>query len=181
VGQSDTLFVIPAKAGIQGLSPILMEMLLYGPAPLVKEKLNVPPSYLKYENNLAVIFFSGYSSIMSWEVEYTDEFEEWWEALDPDEQDSVAMVVGLLEIRGPQLPFPYSSAIQNSRHSGMRELRIQHHGEPYRVLYAFDPRRNALLLLGGKKSGDDRWYEKNVPQAARLFDEHLKIFEEEGP
>ena len=118
---------------------------------------------------------------MSWEVEYTDEFEEWWEALDADEQDSVAMVVGLLETRGPQLSFPYSSGIQNSRHSGMRELRIQHRGDPYRVFYTLlTPRRSALLLLGGKKTGDDRWYEKNVPQADRLFDEYLNIFEEEG-
>jgi len=55
----------------------------------------------------------------------------------------------------------------------MRELRIQHRGRPYRVLYAFDPRRTAVLLIGGDKTGDDRWYEANVPLADRLFDEHL--------
>jgi hypothetical protein len=55
----------------------------------------------------------------------------------------------------------------------MRELRIQHCGDPYRVLYAFDPRRAAILLLGGNKAGNDRWYEEYVPQADELYDEHL--------
>ena len=111
---------------------------------------------------------------MAWEVEYTDEFGLWWETLTEDEQDSVAVVVGLLEARGPHLPFPYSSGIAGSRHSHMRELRIQHAGEPYRVLYAFDPRRVALLLIGGKKTGDDRWYKTYIPTADRLYDEHLE-------
>ena len=56
----------------------------------------------------------------------------------------------------------------------MRELRIQHQGRPYRVLYAFDPRRVAILLLGGDKTGNDRWYEKFVPEADRRYDEHLE-------
>ena len=63
--------------------------------------------------------------------------------------------------------------------SHLRELRIQHTGEPYRVLYAFDPRRYAILLLGGNKKGDDRWYEKNLPTAERLYSEHLKLLERE--
>jgi hypothetical protein len=95
---------------------------------------------------------------MAWDVEYTDEFGAWWSSLNEDEQESVAAYVRLLEVRGPSLPFPYSSGIHGSRHSHMRELRIQHHGEPYRVLYAFDPRRVAILLIGGNKVGNDRWY-----------------------
>ena len=111
---------------------------------------------------------------MNCEVEYTDEFEEWWNEISEDEQDSVAAKVQLLERLGPQLPHPHSSGIQGSRHSHMRELRIQHQGEPYRVLYAFDPRRMAILLIGGCKTGDDRWYDKMVPVADDLYDEHLK-------
>ena len=117
---------------------------------------------------------------MSWEVEYTDEFGSWWENLTEDEQESVAAYVRLLEERGSNLPFPYSSGIERSRHSHMRELRIQHRGEPYRVLYAFDPRRTALLLIGGNKTGDDRWYETNVPRADQLYDEHLNQLRKEG-
>jgi hypothetical protein len=55
----------------------------------------------------------------------------------------------------------------------MRELRIQHQGRPYRVLYAFDPQRSAVLLIGGDKTGDDRWYETFVPLADRLYEQHL--------
>lgn len=114
-----------------------------------------------------------------WEVEYTDEFGAWWNALDEAEQDSVDVAVQLLEERGPTLPFPFSSSVEGSRHSHMRELRTQHQGEPYRVLYAFDPRRTAILLIGGNKAGDDRWYERYVPIADRLYDVHLTEIEEE--
>jgi len=116
---------------------------------------------------------------VTWEVEYTDEFEEWWSCLSIGEQDAIAVVVGLLENKGPHLPFPYSSGIATSRHAHMRELRIQYRGDPYRVLYAFDPRRIALLLLGGSKVGNDRWYVENVSIADRLYDEHLKTLESE--
>ena len=82
--------------------------------------------------------------------------------------------------RGPHLPFPYSSGVNGSRHSAMRELRVQHQGQPYRVLYIFDPRRMALLLLGGDKTGDDRWYEKNVPLADQVYDDYLAEMEDEN-
>ncbi|MEX2526746.1 MAG: type II toxin-antitoxin system RelE/ParE family toxin [Gemmatimonadota bacterium] len=117
---------------------------------------------------------------MAWEVEFTDEFGEWWNTLDPDEQVSVDAGVGLLEAEGPQLGFPYSSQIMTSRYAHMRELRLQHRGEPYRVLYAFDPRRIAILLIGGSKTGDDRWYERMVPRADRLYEEHLAELRREG-
>lgn len=86
----------------------------------------------------------------------------------------------LLEQKGPFLPFPYSSGIENSRHTHMRELRIQHKGDPYRVLYAFDPRRSAILLIGGNKAGKDRWYDEQVPLADKLYDEHIKQLKNEG-
>ena len=62
----------------------------------------------------------------------------------------------------------------------MRELRVQHEGRPYRVLYAFNPRRTAILLMGGDKTGNDRWYESSVPLADRLYDEHLNEPKKEG-
>lgn len=117
---------------------------------------------------------------MAWEVEYTNQFEDWWYTLDEQEQDSIDMVVGLLEEKGPSLPYPYSSAISTSRHPHMRELRVQHKGLPYRILYAFDPRRTAILLIGGNKTGNDRWYAEYVPIADRLYDEHLDELDEEG-
>ena len=76
---------------------------------------------------------------MSWNVEFTDEFGGWYQGLLEAVQDDIDRMVGLLEAKGPQLPFPYSSGIEGSRHPHMRELRIQSGGEPYRVFYAFDP------------------------------------------
>lgn len=116
---------------------------------------------------------------MPWEVEYTDEFEAWWDALDEGEQSAVNVSVILLQECGPLLGRPHADTVKGSRHPNMKELRIQYAGKPYRVLFAFDPRRTGLLLLGGDKTGNARWYEENIPIADRLFDEHLRASEEE--
>ena len=117
---------------------------------------------------------------MEWEVEYTDQFGTWWERLTEAEQESVNAGVELLMRVGPGLRRPHSGSIRESRFPNMRELVIQHAGRPYRVLYAFDPRRVAILLIGGDKTGDARWYEVNVPVADRLYEEHLDVLKLEG-
>lgn len=117
---------------------------------------------------------------MNWEVEFTDEFGKWWDSLTEGEQESVRSSVKLLGGLGPRLPFPHSSGINKSQYPHMRELRIQHAGRPYRVLYAFDPRRYAILLIGGEKTGRDRWYDEYVPIADRLYKEHLESLVKEG-
>jgi len=117
---------------------------------------------------------------MGCDVEYTDEFGTWYETLIEGIQDDIDRAVGMLEARGPQLPFPYSSGIEGSRHTHMRELRIQSGSEPYRVFYAFDPRRTAILLIGGSKAGHDRFYETMIPVADRLYEEHLIEIRKEG-
>jgi len=104
---------------------------------------------------------------MKWDVEYTDEFEMWWNRLCESEQDSVQASVMLLGDTGPYLGFPHTSDIKGSRHGNLRELRVQHAGRPYRVLYAFDPRQG-------------RWYQEYVPLAERLYDEHLEVLKREG-
>ena len=109
---------------------------------------------------------------MASDVIITADFEAWWDGLTVEEQKSVAVMVAMLEERGVMLPFPYSSGITGS--TKLRELRVQHAGKPYRVLYAFDPKRNAILLLGGNKTGDDRWYDTHVPKAEKLFKAYLK-------
>jgi hypothetical protein len=107
------------------------------------------------------------------EVVGTDEFEEWFLGLDEADGSAVVRVVGLLEAKGTSLGFPYASAIQGSSHA-LRELRIQSHGRPLRVLYAFDPERQAVLLIGGDKTGDDRFYERMVPKAEGIWKEYLR-------
>ena len=134
--------------------------------------INEPPT--THHDMLLTAYAPGDIFSMTWEVEYTNEFGEWWTTLDEDRQDSVDVAVKLLEVRGPRLPFPFSSGIVGSRHGNLRELRIQHRGEPLRVFYAFDPRRAAILLIGGSKQGDGRFYERMIPVADKLFDDHLE-------
>ena len=117
---------------------------------------------------------------MAWEAEFTDEFEEWWHTLSETGQGKVDARVGLLMERGPNLGFPFSSQVTTSRFPERRELRAQAGGDPLRMLYAFDPRRTAILLIGGDKTGDNRWYETNVPIADRPFERHLRTIKVEG-
>lgn len=116
----------------------------------------------------------------TWRVEYTDEFGNWWDTLSEVEQIAIDAHVRELERRGPRLPFPYSSGVAGSRHSHMRELRVQCGGRPIRIFYAFDPRRVAILLIGDDKSGGDRFYERLLPVADSLYDEHLEELRRDG-
>lgn len=115
-----------------------------------------------------------------WEVEYTDEFGQWWNSLDADLQEAVAHDVGLLEVFGPGLGRPHADTVKNSRHPNMKELRTTHAAVPFRTFYAFDPRRCAILLIAGSKAGDRRFYETMVPRADALYDQHLADLRCEG-
>jgi hypothetical protein len=113
---------------------------------------------------------------MAWEVEYTEEFQQWWHTLSEAEQIEIDAKVMLLQKYGPVLPRPHSDVITTSRYANMKELRAKVEQRQLRVLYAFDPHRVAILLLGGDKTGDSGWYERFVPLADCLFDEHLRHF-----
>lgn len=115
-----------------------------------------------------------------WEVEYTDEFEQWWRTLNEQEQIDMVASVELLEQMGPHLPRPHADTVKGSKHSNMKELRTQSQGRPLRTLFAFDPRRYAILLIGGDKTGDNRFYEKAIPLADHLYDQHIKELRNEG-
>jgi hypothetical protein len=117
---------------------------------------------------------------MQWEVEFTNEFGIWWDGLNEDEQDSIRIAVGVLGQRGPSLGRPHVDSVKNSKFSNMKELRAQHAGEPYRILFAFDPRRAAILLIGGNKVGNNRWYREFVPKADDLYEDHLRTLKREG-
>ena len=115
-----------------------------------------------------------------WNVEVTDEFKDWFNSLREDEQSSVTASVDLLEIKGPSLGRPQVDTIRGSRHANMKELRTQHKGRPIRMFFAFDPRRAAILLIGGDKTGDDRFYERMIPLADELYDDYLAELRKEG-
>jgi hypothetical protein len=87
--------------------------------------------------------------------------------------------VALLRERGPQLGRPYVDTVENSVFTNMKELRVQFRGDPWRILFAFDPARAAILLVGGNKRGDKRWYKKNLPIADERFKQHLRRLEQE--
>ena len=106
---------------------------------------------------------------MAWEVEFTDEFRDWWNSLSEEQQDDVAHSVRHLMEFGPALGFPHSSKVGSSRYAQMRELRTQSAGRPLRTLYAFNPLRSAILLIGGEKTGDDRGRTWNVVPSPRIF------------
>lgn len=102
------------------------------------------------------------------------------ESLDEQEQEAIATSVELLRQMGPHLSRPHADSLKGSKHSHMKELRTQYRGRPIRTLFAFDPRRSAILLISGDKTGDDRFYERMIPIADRLYDEHLAALIREG-
>lgn len=115
----------------------------------------------------------------AWKVEFTNQFEGWWVGLTGSEQESIVATVEFLEERGSALGRPFVDTIKSSRHSNMKELIPP--GGHIRVLFAFDPRRTAILLIGGdKRHRWDRFYEEMVPVADELYDEHLAQLAEEG-
>jgi hypothetical protein len=116
---------------------------------------------------------------VAWEVEFTNEFEAWWNSLTVAEQEEIDAKVDLLEERGPTLSRPHADVVATSRHNHMKELRAKVDERHLRVLFAFDPRRAALLLIGGDKTDNPKWYEEFVPIADDLFDRHLRSLEQE--
>lgn len=115
-----------------------------------------------------------------WKVEHTDEFWQWWSELTNEQQEALHDRVDLLARVGPGLKRPVVGEIKASRHANLKELRVSRAGT-LRVLFAFDPRRRIVLLLGGDKSGEwKKWYRRAIPRADDLYDAHLEELREEG-
>lgn len=109
---------------------------------------------------------------MSWSAERSDEFDKWWETLTDSEQRKVVASVEVLEEVGPTAGRPLVDSVEGSKHSNMKELRVT---QTIRVFFAFDPRRVAILLLGGDKAGSTkRFYKQMVPRADKIYDAHLR-------
>lgn len=120
-----------------------------------------------------------YGLAMEWEVEMTEQAEAWFLGLDQRDRRRIAEAVDALVMRGPSLGRPIVDRVRGSRHRNMKELRSI--GGHLRALFAFDPRRTAIVLLGGDKAGDwTGWYERNIPRADDLYDAYLVEIEREG-
>jgi hypothetical protein len=112
-----------------------------------------------------------------WTVLFSVGVESWLAGLGDDDWDSIMASVELLEARGPALGRPAADRIKASAHHNMKELRSI--GGHLRVLFAFDPVRQAILLIGGDKAGDwTAWYERNIPLADALYDDYLTYLDE---
>jgi hypothetical protein len=109
-----------------------------------------------------------------WIINRTEEIAEWVRNLDEDAKEAVFKSLLILQEIGPSLGRPYVDTVKESKHKNMKELRIQNRQKLFRIFFAFDPDRKAILLIGGDKRGDSRFYQKMIPIADALFDEHMK-------
>ena len=115
-----------------------------------------------------------------WDVQYTDQFHAWWLTLGSGEHDAITYSVGLIEQSGPGLARPHVDTVAGSRFQNMKELRVQYRGRPYRIFFAFDPRRSAILLIGGAKAGKRNFYPKMIREADELYSDYLAELKKEG-
>jgi hypothetical protein len=113
---------------------------------------------------------------MQWSVLLGDEFEPEFLALPMEVQDELLARTRLLAQLGPQLGRPHADTLEGSRHANMKELRFDAGGGVWRVAFAFDPRRKAILLVAGDKSGggQKRFYRELIRRADERFDAHLR-------
>jgi len=114
---------------------------------------------------------------MKWQVLLDEDFAKWLSEQETNVRIAIASHYNVLSVYGAMLGRPQVDTVKGSKFTNMKELRIQCKGEPWRVLFAFDPKRRSILLVGGNKQSDKRWYDKNIPIADARFAKHLKNME----
>ena len=113
-----------------------------------------------------------------WNIVNTDEFTSWFNQLDVDAQMGIVEVARVLQEFGPRLGRPYVDTLKNSTLVNLKELRVQSKGRPFRILFIFDPKRNAVFLIGGNKEGDNRFYKTMIPLAEKYYSDYLRSDDE---
>ncbi len=117
---------------------------------------------------------------MVFRVKYSQEFIDWFDEQEKPLQRIVLMYLGLLEEYGPQLSRPHADTLKGSKLKNLKELRMQYKSNPYRILYAFDPERQAIVLIAGNKASDKKWYDKMIVKAEAIFAAQLKDLKREA-
>jgi hypothetical protein len=119
---------------------------------------------------------------MSWSVDFHPKFKEEYDRLSEAVQDELVAVLVPLQRLGPSLGRPDVDTLNGSRYANMKELRFRAEGGVWRVAFAFDPRRNAVLLVGGDKSGvsEPRFYQRLIDKADKRYKEHLENLASKG-
>jgi Uncharacterized protein conserved in bacteria len=112
---------------------------------------------------------------MAWIVEFADEFEPEFDAFPEAVQNELLAQAKVIERFGPEAKRPRVDTLNGSKHANMKELRFDAADGVWRIAFAFDPRRRAVLLVGGDKSGgsEKRFYKRLIATADRRFDDHL--------
>lgn len=117
---------------------------------------------------------------MEWKVLLDPAFEIWLLEQETGVRQAITAYAKLLATFGPGLGRPHVDTLKGSKLTNLKELRVQYQGEPWRVLFAFDPKRRAILLVGGNKQGDNRWYKKAIPLAEKRYWQYLEQMEEDN-
>ena len=118
---------------------------------------------------------------MNWTVLFCDEVVEELAALEPGLRDELLAELRHLEIFGPKLGRPKVDTLKGSAYANMKELRFVYQGDPYRYFFAFDPVRQAVVLVGGNKAGDKRFYDRLIPIADARFANYLRQRDQTRP
>ena len=109
-----------------------------------------------------------------WTVLFEQPFEMWFLELSTEEKIDILAIIKVLEEYGPQLSRPHVDTLKGSKLKNLKELRVQHAGAPYRILFVFDPLRQAVLLCGGNKTSDKRFYDRMIPIAEKNYQQYLE-------
>lgn len=120
-----------------------------------------------------------YNVKMEWKVLLDEDFVPWLEKQEVGLQDEILAYANVLEIYGPQLGRPRVDTLAGTS-VNLKELRVQYKGDPWRILFAFDTQRRAILLVGGNKRGSKRWYKVHIPIAEERLRRHLKNMEKKN-
>lgn len=115
---------------------------------------------------------------MVWKIVTVEYFDDWFLSLEAAEQQDVLTAIFVLEQFGPTLGRPYVDSLKGTdKVKNLKELRVRHKGKPYRLFFAFDPLRQAVMLCGGDKTGNKQFYETMIPIAEREFLNYLQELE----
>lgn len=117
---------------------------------------------------------------MEWKIIISEEYESWFNKLPQKHKFAIATDLEVLKNIGPTLGRPYADQIKGSKFSNLKELRTKVPGHVYRSLFAFDPKRHAVILSGGDKKGknQEKFYKRLIAQAEIVFETYLKTIQQ---
>jgi hypothetical protein len=113
---------------------------------------------------------------MAWTIRFHDGFDDEFAALDQEVQDELLATAKLLQDYGPALGRPHVDTLKGSSHANMKELRFSAADGVWRVAFAFDPKREAILLVAGDKSGgsESKFYKRLLKKADKRYGQHVE-------